>query len=27
MNRLLKILFGFLIVGAVVVGAYSWMQG
>jgi HlyD family secretion protein len=27
MNRLLKILFGFLIVGAVVVGAYAWMQG
>jgi len=27
MNRLLKVLFGFLIAGAVVVGAYSWMQG
>jgi len=27
MNRLLKVLLGSLIVGAVVVGAYSWMQG
>jgi HlyD family secretion protein len=27
MKRLIKILFGFLLVGVLVVGAYSWMQG
>jgi len=27
MNRLLKTLFGFMIVGALAVGAYSWMRG